>query len=39
MRFKRLLTAVDSHTEGNPERVVIGGVPPIPGNNMMDKVR
>jgi len=37
MRFKRLITAVDSHTEGEPARVVIGGVPFIPGDTMFDK--
>jgi proline racemase len=37
MRFKRLITAVDSHTEGEPARVVIGGVPPIPGKTMVEK--
>jgi len=37
MRFKRLITAVDSHTEGEPARVVIGGVPPIPGRTMVEK--
>ena len=39
MRFKKMLTAVDSHTGGNAERVVIGGVPPIPGNTMLEKLR
>ena len=31
MRFKRMISAIDSHTEGEPTRVVIGGVPVIPG--------
>src|SRR5829696_5880946 len=31
LSFKRMLHAVDSHTEGNPTRVVIGGVPVPPG--------
>lgn len=39
MRFKRLITAVDSHTEGEPARVVTGGVPPIPGKTMVEKWR
>ena len=39
MRFSKMLTAVDSHTGGNPERVVIGGVPPIPGDTMLDKLK
>ncbi len=39
MEFSRMLTAVDSHTGGNAERVVIGGVPPIPGRTMLDKLK
>lgn len=31
MRFGKLISAIDSHTEGEPTRVVIGGVPVIPG--------
>ncbi len=34
-----MLTAVDAHTEGNPERVVIAGIPPIPGATMLEKAR
>jgi proline racemase len=30
---------VDSHTEGMPTRVVVGGVPPIPGGTMFDRRR
>jgi proline racemase len=37
MRFKRLISAVDSHTEGEPTRVVIGGVPVIPGATFQEK--
>ncbi len=37
MRFKRLVTAVDAHTEGMYARVVTGGVPAIPGNTMAEK--
>ena len=37
MKFKRLITAVDSHTAGQPARVIIGGVPRIPGNTMFEK--
>ena len=31
------VTAVDSHTEGMPTRVVTGGVEPIPGATMLDR--
>lgn len=37
MRFIKSLHAVDSHTMGEPTRVVIGGVPKIPGNSMSEK--
>ena len=34
MRTKRVLHCVESHTEGMPTRVVVGGVAPIPGDTM-----
>ena len=37
MRSKRMFTAVDSHTEGMPTRVITGGVGVIPGAAMNDK--
>jgi proline racemase len=37
MKVKRLITAVDSHTEGEPARVVTGGVPEVPGDTMREK--
>jgi len=37
MHAKRMFTAVDSHTEGMPTRVVTGGVGVIPGATMNDK--
>ncbi len=37
MRFKRIISAIDSHTEGEPTRVVIGGVPVIPGATFQEK--
>ncbi|PPF88303.1 proline racemase [Subtercola sp. Z020] len=37
MRSKRMFTAVDSHTEGMPTRVVTGGMGVIPGDTMNDK--
>ncbi len=37
MRFRRIFWAVDAHTEGNPERVVLSGFPPIPGKTMLEK--
>lgn len=38
MRFERMLSVVDSHTAGEGTRLVIGGVPQIPGKTMMEKV-
>ncbi len=37
MKFQRLITTVDSHTEGEPVRLVIGGIPNIPGRTMAEK--
>jgi proline racemase len=37
MRSARVLHAVDSHTEGMPTRVVVGGVAPIPGATMAER--
>ncbi len=37
MRFRQLISAIDSHTEGEPTRVVIGGVPVIPGATFREK--
>jgi proline racemase len=31
--------SVDAHTAGEPVRVVIGGLPYIPGKNMAEKQR
>jgi proline racemase len=37
MRFSRYLSAVDSHTEGMPTRVITGGVGVIPGATMAER--
>ncbi|MFI0369834.1 proline racemase family protein [Actinomadura sp. 1N219] len=37
MRSVRTITAVDSYAEGNPARIVTGGVAPIPGATMAGK--
>ncbi|MHB1162197.1 MAG: 4-hydroxyproline epimerase [Chloroflexota bacterium] len=39
MRFKRVFTAVDSHTVGEPARIIVGGIPYIPGDTMFEKKR
>jgi proline racemase len=35
--FRRSIHTVDSHTEGNPTRVIVGGVPVPPGSTLLDK--
>jgi proline racemase len=39
MRSRRVFHAVDSHTEGMPTRVIVGGVGVIPGATMFDRRR
>jgi proline racemase len=39
MRTRRVFHAVDSHTEGMPTRVIVGGVGAIPGATMFDRRR
>jgi len=39
MRFDKLITTVDSHTEGMPTRVVTSGFGPVPGRTMFEKKR
>jgi proline racemase len=39
MRARRLVQAVDSHTEGMPTRVITGGVGTLPGATMMERRR
>lgn len=37
MRLTRTISALDYHTEGEPMRIVTGGLPPIPGATMLEK--
>ncbi len=37
MKFLRMLSALDYHTEGEPMRIVTGGVPPLPGRTMLER--
>jgi proline racemase len=37
MQFSCLINTVDTHTLGEPTRVITGGIGPIPGLNMADK--
>ena len=37
MKFSRSINAIDSHTMGEPTRIVTGGIPNIKGNTMAQK--
>lgn len=39
MRFSTMIHAVDAHACGEPGRVIVGGVPHVPGASMYDKMR
>ncbi len=39
MRTTRMITAVEAHAEGEPGRVITGGLPPIPGNSVFEKMQ
>jgi len=38
VRFSRLLATIDTHTEGEPTRTIIGGILHIPGKTMSEKM-
>jgi len=38
MRFKHIITAIDSHTASEPTRIVIDGFPQVKGNTMTERV-
>lgn len=38
MRLKRVLSTVDTHTAGGPTRTLIGGFPPLPGDDVDGKM-
>lgn len=35
--IRKIIVTIDSHTEGEPTRIVIGGLPNIPGKTMVEK--
>ncbi len=39
MRASQIITAVEAHAEGEPGRVITGGLPPIPGDTVYAKMR
>lgn len=38
MKLNKLVTAIDTHTGGNPTRTVTSGAPPLIGNTMTEKM-
>lgn len=38
MRLSRVITTIDTHTQGQPTRTVTGGIPRIPGESVADKM-
>lgn len=38
MKFSRLISTIDSHTAGEGTRLVVSGLPPIPGASMAEKL-
>jgi len=39
MRSSRMITAIEAHAEGEPGRVITGGLPPIPGRSVFEKMQ
>ena len=39
MRVAKVIHCVDAHAEGEPSRIVVGGVLDVPGETMLDKMR
>jgi len=37
LKFSKMISAVDTHACGEPGRVIVGGVPDIPGATMFEK--
>ena len=38
MDIRNMLTTIDTHTEGGPTRIITGGVPPLPGQTLKEKM-
>ncbi|NIQ39155.1 MAG: proline racemase [Proteobacteria bacterium] len=36
-RFTHMISAIDTHTAGEPTRIILSGLPSIPGNSMAEK--
>jgi proline racemase len=38
MRFKQMISVVDSHTAGEPTRIIVDGFPPVKGQTMAERM-
>ena len=36
-RFEQIISAIDTHTAGEPTRIIMSGLPPIQGSTMAAK--
>lgn len=39
LQFNRMVDVIDAHTAGEPVRVIVSGLPPIPGGTMLERMR
>ena len=39
MKISRVFTSIDTHTGGEPTRTITGGIPHIPGNTIVEKMK
>ena len=37
MRFKEMIDTVDTHTGGEPTRIILSGIPKLVGNTVKEK--
>ena len=37
LNFLRTIQTIDAHTGGEPLRILVSGMPPVPGNNILEK--
>ena len=38
MKFTRMIDTVDTHTAGEPTRIILSGIPRLHGKNVKEKV-
>ena len=37
MEISRVYQTIDTHTAGEPLRIIVSGIPPLPGSTMLEK--